>query len=117
MNNLRKGSQKKDIERNGLKVSLHENSSFRIKERILPVLFGEMLPEKAILKSQQEAAKSELFIVLGSSLRVSPANYFPLDAKENGAKLVIVNMERTDFDHLADMVINNRFISEVLQEL
>jgi NAD-dependent deacetylase len=76
-----------------------------------------MLPEKAILKSQQEAAKAELFIVLGSSLRVSPANYFPLDAKENGAKLVIVNMERTDFDHLADMVINNRFISEVLQEL
>jgi NAD-dependent deacetylase len=81
------------------------------------VLFGEMLPEKALLQSQQEAAKAELFIVLGSSLRVSPANYFPLDAKENGAKLVIINMERTEFDHLADLVINNRFIGEVLQEL
>jgi NAD-dependent deacetylase len=81
------------------------------------VLFGEMLPEKALIKSKQEAAQAELFIVLGSSLTVSPANFFPLDAKENGAKLVIINMERTEFDHLADLVINNRKIGEVLQEL
>jgi NAD-dependent deacetylase len=81
------------------------------------VLFGEMLPEKALLQSQQEAQKAELFIVLGSSLTVSPANFFPIDAKENGAKLVIINMERTEFDHLADLVINNRKIGEVLKGL
>ena len=58
-----------------------------------------------------------LFIVLGSSLTVTPANQFPLIAKENGAKLVIINQDLTSFDHFADLVINNRKIGEVLQEL
>lgn len=81
------------------------------------VLFGESLPEKSVLQATLETRKAELFIVLGSSLSVSPANYFPMDAKENGAKLVIINMEQTEMDDLADMVINKRKIGEVLQEL
>jgi NAD-dependent deacetylase len=74
------------------------------------VLFGEMLPEKALFQSQQESLKAELFIVLGSSLTVSPANFFPLDAKENGARLVIINRERTEYDHLADLVIKKKLV-------
>lgn len=81
------------------------------------VLFGEMLPEKAMMTSAEESEKADLFIVLGSSLSVSPANQFPLIAKENGAKLVIINMEPTQFDTYADVVINNRKIGEVLQEV
>lgn len=81
------------------------------------VLFGEMLPEEALEFSEQESMKAELFIVLGSSLTVSPANFFPLEAKKNGAKLVIVNMEATDYDPIADLVINDRKIGEVLQQL
>jgi NAD-dependent deacetylase len=81
------------------------------------VLFGEMLPKEALTFAQEEAKKAELFIVLGSSLNVSPANYFPMEAKENGAKLVIINMEPTPLDYLADMVIHNRKIGEVLQLL
>ncbi len=80
------------------------------------VLFGEMLPEDAMMKAAEESEKAELFIVLGSSLTVTPANQFPLIAKQNGAKLVIVNMESTDFDIYADLVINNRKIGDVLRE-
>lgn len=80
------------------------------------VLFGEMLPEDAIMKAAEESEKADLFIVLGSSLTVTPANQFPLIAKQNGAKLVIVNLEPTEFDIYADLVINDRKIGEVLQE-
>ncbi len=81
------------------------------------VLFGESLPEKAFQFALEEAHKSELFIVLGSSLTVTPANQFPLIAKEQGSKLVIVNHDPTEFDMYADHVIRDRKIGEVLQQL
>ena len=81
------------------------------------VLFGEGLPEETFRKAIVESEKADLFIVLGSSLTVTPANQFPLLAKERGAKLVIVNMEPTQFDKYADLVINDRKIGEVLAEV
>ena len=81
------------------------------------VLFGESLPEAAFQFALVEAEKAELFIVLGSSLTVTPANQLPLIAKKNGAKLVIVNMEQTDFDGYADEVINNKEIGKWLIEI
>ncbi|MBA4538693.1 NAD-dependent protein deacylase [Bacillus aquiflavi] len=79
------------------------------------VLFGEMLPEKAFTIATEESQKADLFIVLGSSLTVTPANQFPLLAKENGAKLVIINMEPTQFDMYADLTIHGQKIGDVLQ--
>ena len=81
------------------------------------VLFGEGLPEETFMQAVQESEKADLFIVLGSSLTVTPANQFPLIAKENGAKLLIVNMEPTHFDEFADIVINDQKIGEVLAEI
>jgi len=81
------------------------------------VLFGESLPQEVFLKAGQEALKADLFIVLGSSLSVSPANMFPVEAKENGAELVIINREPTQFDVYADYVVHDRNIKEVLIEM
>lgn len=81
------------------------------------VLFGESLPSDAFEYAIQESEKAELFIVLGSSLTVTPANQFPLIAKENGAKLVIVNKDKTRFDHYADLVVNDKKIGELLSEI
>ena len=81
------------------------------------VLFGENLPQDTFGKAEREAKQAELFIVLGSSLSVSPANMFPLVAKENEAKLIIINREPTDYDMFADYVIQNKSIKEVLIEL
>ncbi|HLR10299.1 MAG TPA: NAD-dependent protein deacylase [Sporosarcina sp.] len=81
------------------------------------VLFGEMLPEEPFLKAAEESEKADLFIVLGSSLTVTPANQFPLIAKESGAKLVIINLERTEFDRFADVVIQNQKVGNYLQEV
>ncbi|HHY73266.1 MAG TPA: NAD-dependent protein deacylase [Bacillus bacterium] len=81
------------------------------------VLFGESLPEEAFQFALEESQKADLFIVLGSSLTVSPANQFPLIAKESGAKLVIVNKDVTPFDFDADLVVHDKMIGELLTEI
>ncbi|HLS24145.1 MAG TPA: NAD-dependent deacylase [Pseudogracilibacillus sp.] len=81
------------------------------------VLFGEQLPQDTFQQAEVMARQADLFIVLGSSLTVSPANMFPLVAKENGAKLVIINREPTDFDRYADATIRDKSIKEALIEI
>lgn len=81
------------------------------------VLFGEMLPQDTFRIAEEETEKADLFIVLGSSLSVSPANMFPMLAKEQGAKLVIINREATQLDHYADLIIQDKSIKEVLIEV
>jgi Ca-activated chloride channel homolog len=81
------------------------------------VLFGEALPGTAVNNAEKAAEKADLFIVLGSSLSVSPANHFPIIAKQRGAKLVIINMEKTDLDAKADIVINGEKIGRLLEQL
>lgn len=78
------------------------------------VLFGEMLPQDVFQKAEEETMRADLFIVLGSSLSVSPANLFPLQAKEKGAKLVIVNRESTPYDMYADLTIQDQTIKQLL---
>jgi NAD-dependent deacetylase len=77
------------------------------------VLFGEMLPQTQLELAEKLMENVDLFIVLGSSLQVSPANQFPIWAKQRGAKLVIVNREPTPLDSCADLVIHAS-IGEVL---
>jgi NAD-dependent deacetylase len=66
------------------------------------VLFGEGLPEDAMDSSWTASEDSDVFIVLGSSLNVSPANQFPVIAKRAGALLAICNHDATHLDDLAD---------------
>ena len=70
------------------------------------ISFGQSMPEDAMLRAEGETLACDLFIVLGSSLVVYPAAGFPMMAKQNGAKLVIINRDPTDQDALADLVIH-----------
>ena len=80
------------------------------------VLFGEMLPQRALEAADELSRRCRTFIVLGSSLVVSPANYFPREAKMNGAELVIINRDPTSLDGMADIVVHEgigAFLTEV----
>lgn len=68
--------------------------------------FKENLPMQALEAGFDHAEKSELMIVLGSSLRVSPACEMPKVAKQRGAKLVVVNLQATPLDDKSDLRIN-----------
>ena len=70
------------------------------------VLFGEMLPSMPLDLADEWSSDCETFIVLGSSLVVSPANFFPRQAKSAGAKLVIINRDETPLDNIADLTVH-----------
>ena len=63
------------------------------------VFFGEAIPEYALNRSFQLASSAQALLVVGTSALVSPANTIPAIAKQNGAKIIEINRERT---HLTD---------------
>ena len=71
------------------------------------VLFGEALPQQALLEAEAASQTCDLFLVLGSSLVVYPAAQLPILAKKNKALLVIVNIDQTPLDDIADIVIHD----------
>jgi len=71
------------------------------------ISFGQAMPEAAMRRAQDLALSCDLFVSIGSSLVVYPAAGFPLLAKRNGARLVIINREPTDFDDSADLVVRS----------
>ena len=75
--------------------------------------FGQSLPAKDLSISYEQSTKSDLFVVVGSSLVVTPAADMPLEALRAGAKLVIINTGETPFDHMADLRFQEQ-IGEVL---
>lgn len=67
------------------------------------VLFGE--PVKDFDRARELAFMSDAVLVIGSSLTVYPAAYIPIFVKEMGGKVIIINMEPTELDYLADVSI------------
>jgi NAD-dependent deacetylase len=74
--------------------------------KVATISFGQAMPEDVMRQAEIETLAADLFIVLGSSLVVFPAAGFPVMAKRNGARLIIVNRDPTDMDDLADLVLN-----------
>ena len=82
------------------------------------VFFGEMLPHVPWERSLELTRKADLFLVLGSSLQVSPANILPDVAIRAGTKLVIINLTPTPYDRDAVLIIRDKvgdFASLALQ--
>ena len=69
------------------------------------ISFGQTMPQAQMRRAHELTLRADLFLVAGSSLVVFPAATFPVIAKRNGAKLVIVNREPTELDAIADLVV------------
>ena len=63
--------------------------------------FGESLPEEAFVSAQSLAIRSDVFLVLGTSLTVFPAAGLPRLTLQKGGKVFIVNGQPTDLDRYA----------------
>ncbi len=96
------------------KVACDECGSPYLKPRI--VFFGEALPKEVLSEAIEEAKRSDVFIVVGSSLQVYPAASIPFIAKDSGAKLVVINADPTDKDWLFDIVLHGK-AGEVLPKI
>ena len=84
------------------------------------ISFGEAMPDAEMARAEEVSLAADLFLVAGSSLVVYPAAAFPLVARRAGAKLAILNREKTEQDPYADLVLHREIgptLTEAVQAL
>ncbi len=69
------------------------------------VSFGQQLPTDVLEEAVQWSSQAELYFAMGSSLVVEPAASLPRLAKQNGARLIIINRDETPLDGIASCVV------------
>jgi NAD-dependent deacetylase len=69
------------------------------------ISFGEQMPDLPMQRATELSQDCDLMLAIGSSLVVWPAAGFPLLAKRFGAKFAIINIQPTDQDDQADLVL------------
>jgi NAD-dependent deacetylase len=62
------------------------------------VLFGELLPERALQRAQQLVVDADVLLCVGSSLEVYPIAQLPSIALQTGASVAIVTQGTTPYD-------------------
>ena len=72
------------------------------------ILFGQRVPEAELARAKELTAVCDLFLVVGSSLKVMPAAMLPRLALRRDVPLIIVNLQPTSLDDLADVVIHEK---------
>ena len=77
------------------------------------VLFGELLPERALAEAHALAADADLMLCIGSSLEVHPVAGLPALTRRAGGRLALVTQGPTPLDSLAAV----RLSGDVVQEL
>lgn len=77
------------------------------------VLFEEMLPLEPWQRAENHCRRADLMLVVGSSLKVEPAGHLPDLARENGARLIIVNFTSTYLDEAAEVVLHEDLVKVV----
>ncbi len=80
------------------------------------ISFGQALVEADLARTFAAAASCDLLLAIGSTLSVYPVAAMVPMAHQAGARVVIVNAEPTEMDHLAHVVVRGS-ISEVLPEI
>ncbi|MFX1388989.1 MAG: NAD-dependent deacetylase [Promethearchaeota archaeon] len=72
------------------------------------IFFGEPLESQTLRAADLMLENCDLLIVLGSSLVVYPVAWYPQKALSLGAKLAIINIQETNMDSLAEVVIHEK---------
>ena len=77
------------------------------------VLFGELLPERALAEAQQLAMEADLMICVGSSLEVYPVAGLPAITHGGGGRLVLVTQGPTPYDGDAEVKLDGDVVPEL----
>ncbi len=81
------------------------------------VFFGEAIPELAQSRSLQEAEIADVFILIGTTGEVQPASMIPIIAKKNHAKIIEINVEKSNYtDSITDIFLNGK-ATEIMRNL
>ena len=77
------------------------------------VLFGELLPDRALARAGKLCESADVLLCIGSSLEVHPAAGLPLLTHEAGGAIAILTAGPTPLDELASV----RLSGDVVEEL
>ena len=81
------------------------------------VFFGEPIPEPAGGLSYKEAEIADVFLLIGTTGEIMPASIIPHMAKRNGAKIIEINIERSNYtDQITDIFLKGK-ATEVMSKL
>ena len=69
------------------------------------VMFGEPIPPSALVRSQEETMRADLFLSIGTSAVVYPAAQYPMLAVQRGVALIEINPEPTPLTEVASEVL------------
>jgi len=73
------------------------------------VFFGEPIPEPTSTNSFREVDISDVFVLIGTTGEIMPASAIPVTAKKNGAKIIEVNTERSNYtDTVTDIFLQGK---------
>ncbi len=72
------------------------------------ILFGQRVPDAELAHAKELVASCDLFLVVGSSLKVMPAAMLPRLALSRNVPLIIVNLQPTSLDSVADVAIHEK---------
>jgi len=75
--------------------------------KVATISFGQPIRGEDMMKASDASKACDLMLVIGSSLKVMPAGKIPGLAITSGAKVVILNRDKTRYDSKADIVIND----------
>ncbi|MBD3291082.1 NAD-dependent protein deacylase [candidate division KSB1 bacterium] len=81
------------------------------------VFFSEPIPEDASKRSFQEAEIADLFLVIGTTGEIQPASSIPVLAKQNGAKIIEINVKESNFtNEIVDVFLQGK-ATEMMDKL
>jgi NAD-dependent deacetylase len=70
------------------------------------VFFGESIPEPVGMKSSLESYLADVFLLIGTTGAVMPASLIPRTAKGNGAHIIEINPEESEYtDQITDVFL------------
>ena len=72
------------------------------------ILFGQRVPDVELARAKELTVGCDLFLVVGSSLKVIPAATLPRLALNHNVPLIIINLQPTTLDPAADVVIHEK---------
>ncbi|HEV3378956.1 MAG TPA: NAD-dependent deacylase [Thermoleophilaceae bacterium] len=77
------------------------------------VLFGELLPERAISEAQELALEADLMVCVGSSLEVYPVAGLPALTRGAGGRIALVTQGPTPYDDDAEVKLDGDVVEEL----
>ena len=81
------------------------------------VFFGEPIPEPARTNSFTQIELADIFILIGTTGEIMPASIIPIEAKRNGAKIIEINIQPSNYTNTITDVFLKGKATEIMEKL